>query len=269
MPCPFPGMDPFLEMPPFWSDFAPTLLAEIRNILLPRLLPRYDVRIEEYLTVTSEDVRLHRVQPDLTISTTDAWHPAAGAAVAVAEPISAELEYPDFEPRTQRRLRLVQRATGRVVTVLELLSPTNKTLARDGLEAYLEKRAEILASRCHLIELDLLRGGQRLPMAGPLPPGDYYAYIGRAGRRPRGQVVAWPLRSPMPTISVPLLPEDPEVPLDLQRAFRTAYDPSLYDRRLPYDQPISPPLSAPNEKWVRQLLDASQPTQDGTPSKAP
>jgi hypothetical protein len=256
-------MDPFLEMQPFWSDFAPRLLAEIGNALLPQLLPRYDVRIEEYLTVTSEDVRLHRVQPDLTISTTDAWRPGVGAAVAIAEPITAELEYPDFEPRTQRRLRLVHRPTGRVVTVLELLSPTNKTLARDGLEAYLEKRAEILASRCHLVELDLLRGGERLPMAGPLPPGDYYVYVGRAGRRPRGQVLAWTLRSPMPTISIPLLPEDPEVPLDLQRAFRAAYEPSLYDRRLPYDQALSPPLPAIQEKWVRKLLHTSQASQDG------
>ena len=62
-------MDPFLEMPPFWSDFSPTLLGEIRNALLPQLLPRYDVRIEEYLFVTREDIRLHRVQPDVTIST--------------------------------------------------------------------------------------------------------------------------------------------------------------------------------------------------------
>jgi hypothetical protein len=120
-------MDPYLEMPPFWSDFAPTLLAEIRNALLPQLLPRYDVRIEEYL---------------------------------------------DLEPRKQRRLRLVHRPTGRVVTVLELLSPSNKTPGEGGLDSYLEKRAEILASRCHLVELDLLRGGERLPMAGPLPSGD-------------------------------------------------------------------------------------------------
>jgi hypothetical protein len=252
MPCPFPGMDPYLEMQPFWSDFAPTLLAEIRNALLPQLLPRYDVRIEEYLTVTSEGERLHRVQPDLTISTTDAWRSVIGAAVAVAEPVTAELEYPEVEPRTQRRLKLVYRATGRVVTVLELLSPTNKTPGRDGLEAYLEKRAELLASRCHVIELDLLRGGERLPMAGPLPPGDYYAYIGRVGRRPRGQIMAWPLRSPLPTISVPLLPEDPEVPLDLQAAFRAAYEPSLYDRRLPYDQPLDPRLPPDDEAWVRQ-----------------
>ena len=131
MPCPFPGMDPYLEMPPFWGDFSPTLLAEIRSALLPQVLPRYDVRIEEYLFVTREDIRLHRVQPDVTISIGAAWQPAARqpveeGAVEVAEPAVIELEYPDIEPRTQRHLRLIHRPTGRVVTVMELLSPINK-----------------------------------------------------------------------------------------------------------------------------------------------
>ena len=142
----------------------------------------------------------------------------------------------------QRHLRLIHRPTGRTVTVMELLSPFNKAPGEDGLEAYLVKRAEFLASRCHLIELDLLRGGERLPMAGPLPKGDYYVYVGRAGRRPRGQIIAWPLRSPLPTIGVPLSPGDPEVSLDLQAVFRAAYEPSLYERRLPYEQPLLPPL---------------------------
>jgi hypothetical protein len=254
MPCPFPGMDPFLEVQPFWSYFAPQLLTAISNALLPNLLPRYDVRIEEYLFVTREDVRLHRVQPDVTVSATAAWQPGTEAAVGVAEPTAVELEYPDIEPRRQRHLRLIHRPTGQVVTVMELLSPINKTPGEDGLDAYLEKRAELLGSGCHLIELDLLRGGERLPMAGPLPQGDYYVYVGRVGRRPRGQIITWSLRSPLPTVHVPLLAPDPEVPLDLQSVFRAAYEPSLYDRRLPYAEPLLPALPPADEAWVRQRL---------------
>jgi hypothetical protein len=259
MPCPFPGMDPYLEMSPFWGDFSPKLLGAISYALLPQVLPRYDVRIEEYLVVTREEIRLHRLQPDVTISTSGTWQPAAEqhpaeSAVAVAEPTMVELEYPDIEPRMQRRLRLIHRPTGRVVTVMELLSPINKAPGEDGLEAYLEMRAELLGSQCHLIELDLLRGGERLPMAGPLPKGDYYVYLGRSGRRPRGQIIAWPLRAPLPAISVPLLPDDPEVTLDLQAVFRAAYEPSLYDRRLPYEQPLLPPLRSEDEAWVQQRL---------------
>lgn len=254
MPCPFPGMDPFLEMQPFWSDFAPTLLAEVRNALLPTLLPRYDVRMEEYLFVTREDVRLHRVKPDVTISASAEWQSGAEPAVAVAEPTTVELEYPDIEPRSQRHLRLIHRPSGQVVTVMELLSPINKASGEDGLDAYLEKRAEFLGSGCHLIEFDLLRGGERLPMAGPLPRGDYYVYVGRVGRKPRGQIMAWSLRGPLPTVPIPLLPGDPEVPLDLQSVFQAAYESSLYDRRLPYDQPLLPALPPEDEAWIRQQL---------------
>ena len=132
MPCPFPGMDPYLEMPPFWGDFSPRLLGAIGNALLPKVLPRYDVRIEEYLFVTREDLRLHRVRPDVTVSATTAWQPAAESPVAVAEPTVVELEYPAIEPRMQRHLRLIHRPTGRVVTVMELLSPINKRLAKTG-----------------------------------------------------------------------------------------------------------------------------------------
>jgi len=254
MPCPFPGMDPFLEMPPFWGDFAPTMLTEIRNALLPRLLPRYDVRIEEYLVVTQGELRLHRVQPDVTVSTAERWRPGAAGAVAVAEPTTVELDYPEIEPQTQRHLRLIHRPTRRVVTVMELLSPTNKAPGEDGLGTYLEKRAEFLASGCHLVEFDLLRGGERVPMAGPLPRGDYYVYVGRVGRRPRCQIMTWSLRSPLPPVPIPLLPNDPEVTLDLQETFRAAYEPSLYDRRLPYDQPLLPALATEDEAWVREQL---------------
>jgi len=91
-------------------------------------------------------------------------------------------------------------------------------------------------------------------MAGPLPPGDYFAFIGRSGKRPNCEVVGWPLRAPLPTIKVPLLPPDPDLPLDLQAVFRAAYEPAFYDRRLRYDQPLNPPLRQSDEPWVRESL---------------
>lgn len=253
MPCPFPGMDPFLEMQPYWSDFAPKFLTAISNELLARLLPRYDVRIEEYVMLTEDDFQLHRYRPDVAVAATSAWKPLAGG-VAVAEPVKGELEYPAYEPRTQRRLKIIHRPTQRLVTVIELLSPANKAAGEGGLDAYLEKRAELLSCQCHLVELDLLRGGERLPMAGPWPPGDYYAFIGRTGQRPRCEVIGWLLRAPLPAINIPLLPEDPELTLDLQAVFRATYEPAFFDRRLAYDEPLHPPLSASDESWVSEAL---------------
>ena len=258
MACPFPGMDPYLELQPYWSDFAPSLLAGIRNALLSQLLPRYDVRIEEYLMLTEEDHLLHRVRPDVTVSATSQWSPSGEASAAVADATTTELEYPPYELQTQRRLRIIHRPTERLVTAMELLSPSNKAPGEGGLAAYLEKRAELLTCRCHLIELDLLRGGERLPMVGKLPPGDYFAYVGRTGRKPRCEVIGWPLAAAIPNIPIPLMPDDPECLLDLQSVFHTAYDAAFFDRRLPYDQPLNPPLHKEDAAWVKAALAARQ-----------
>lgn len=254
MPNPFPGMDPYLEMQPFWSDFAPTLLGEIRNALLPKLLPNYDVRIEEYLVVMHEDIKLHRVKPDVTVAATTQWQPTSSATTAAPDTTTIELDYPDIEPQKQRRLKIIHQPDQQPVTVVELLSPSNKENGEDGIEAYLEKRTELIASHVNLVEIDLLRGGERLPMREPLPAADYFVYVGRPNRRPRCQLVYWPLSKPLPKIQIPLLPEDGDAELDLGEVFRSAYEPALYDRRLPYDQPLKPKPSESDQKWILDCL---------------
>jgi hypothetical protein len=92
-------------------------------------------------------------------------------------------------------------------------------------------------------------------MSSPLPRGDYYAFVGRAGRRPCCQVIAWPLRATLPDVPIPLLPEDPEVPLNVQATLQSAYDASLYDLRLPYDQPLVPPLAEVDQARVCERLE--------------
>jgi hypothetical protein len=207
-----------------------------------------------------DDVRLRRVQPDLTVSDTAEWQPGGGEALAVADAISTELEYPDFEPQKRRHLSIIHNASRRVVTVVELLSPSNKPPGDDS-EAYREKRAELIASDVNLVEIDLLRRGERLTMRGQHPPGDYFVYIGRTEQRPRCQVIGWPLRAPMPLIPIPLLPDDDESTLDLTVTFRAAYEPAFYDRRLPYTDSLDPPPSEPDAEWLRQCLGASDPPQ--------
>jgi hypothetical protein len=214
------------------------------------------VRIEEYLMLTEEDHQLHRLRPDVSVTATNLWKPGGGAAVL--EPAIAEAEYPEFEPRTQRRLKIIHRAKERLVTALELLSPANKAAGEGGQGAYLDKRAELLTCRCNLVELDLLRGGERLPMIGAVPSGDYYAYVGRVQTMPRCQIIAWSLRAPLPSIPIPLLPEDGDFLLDLQAVFRAAYEPAFYDRRLPYDEPLDPSPEPVDEAWMREMLAARQ-----------
>ena len=167
------------------------------------------------------------------------------------------MEYPEVERHTERHLQIIHRATERVVAVLELLSFAYKNPGRNGLGKYLKKRNEFLSSGCHLIELDLLRGGQRLPMSAPLPPGDYFALIGRIGHTPRCQVFGWSLRAKLPLLPIPLLPDDPEATLDLDAAFGSAYDSSFYSRRLPYREPLAPPMREDDNAWVRERLQTA------------
>ena len=117
-----------------------------------------------------------------------------------------------------------------------LLSPTNKRRGADGRDIYLEKRQEILDSQSHFVELDLLRGGRRLPIRTKSSLGThYYALVSRRGRRPRADLYHWSLRQPMPTILIPLANGDADVPLNLQTAFSVVYDRARYDLSVSYE----------------------------------
>ena len=153
----------------------------------------------------------------------------------------------------QRFLAIRDREFRKVVTVIELLSPTNKTPGEDRTE-YLVKRSDIFHTMANLVEIDLLRGGQRLPTCEPLVPADYYAFVCRTKRLPKVDVYAWTLRDRLPVIPVPLAGGESDVPLDLQEAFTKTYDRSGYDYALDYRRDVEPPLDASVADWVRTRL---------------
>ena len=136
-------------------------------------------------------------------------------------------------------------------TVIELLSLSNM-LSRDGRAEYLAKRNLLLRGRAHLVELDLLRGGERLPTVEPHPAGDYFAFVSRVERRPQAEVYSWTLAHPLPPIPIPLTDGDPDVTLDLQTVFTTTYDRAGYDYALHYERPVEPPLEANQLQWAGQ-----------------
>jgi hypothetical protein len=109
-----------------------------------------------------------------------------------------------------------------------------------------------------LLEIDLLRQGQRLDLVGELPPAPYYVFLSRWQRRPYTQVWPIPLREPLPAVPVPLLPPDPDVPLDLPAAVNAGFDLVGYERLLNYaDPPPPPPLSDADAAWVAERLRAA------------
>ncbi len=139
---------------------------------------------------------------------------------------------------------------------LELLSPGNKKMGEDR-EAYLAKRNECFESRVSLVEIDLLRGGRRVPLSNPPPEiGDYYILACRAWEYPRAAFWPFTIRSPLPEVPIPLTKGLPDVLLPLRPCMDRAYGEGRYPTRLPYGQPLKPRLPKADADWVRDLLTA-------------
>lgn len=256
MPSPFPGMDPFLESQE-WEDFHTTFNTVLRERLGPALEPKYLVRVERrvYLeSVGGEPETMRRA--DVAIVTVDKRPGDRGAGPGVLTPASAsmtaECELPMPIERQETYLVIRERESMKVITVIELLSPSNKRSKGDGRHEYMMKRQEILSSPTHLVELDLLRSGMRLPVIGTLPPGDYYCIISRAKRRPKCEVYAWTLSDKLPVIPIPLQHGDPDATVPLQEVFDLVYQRARYDLSVKYTAPLDPPLTAEELKWVQR-----------------
>jgi hypothetical protein len=164
-------------------------------------------------------------------------------AVELPSPLPEEISLVSVEIRDA--------ADRRLVTVIEIFSPVNKH--SDGVRVYRRRRTALLRTSIHLLEIDLLRHGERIELIGEPPPAPYYVYLSRVQRRPYTQV--WPiaLRQSLPVVPVPLLPPDMDIPLDLQSAVRVCYDLDGYDRMLDYSTPL-PNLSDEDAIWVDGIL---------------
>ena len=256
MPSPFPGMDPFIEGQ-VWKGFHTRFIAALGDLLVAQLRPRYVVQIEEYVYLAREDEEPDRLfEPDLAIVEGPRETPrgAGGSAAATLAPSIHTMPIP--RQHRQKFLSIRNTQSRRIVTVIELLSPSNKTPG-DGWSEYLVNRSNIRYTPAHLVEIDLLRGGKRLPTREPLAPADFFVFVCRSEMLSQVEVYGWTLRDRLPVIPVPLADDDPDVPLDLQAAFTTTYDRAGYDYALDYRLPVKPPLDAAAAEWVRSVVGKS------------
>lgn len=250
MPSPFPGMDPYLEEPGLWPDVHNEVIGALRALLVPLLRPRYYVAIEER-TYADEAPELALVGlPDVAVVSRSSRGSAPRAtASSVAIPVRVPLPHPVHE--TYLEVRGVE---GEVVAVIEILSLSNKR-AGEGRRLYLEKRRKVLASLTHLVEVDLLRAGERMPIEGIPQQGSLHlALVSPAPTRPGARLHAFGLREPLPVFSLPLREPGEEVAIDLGKVLATAYDRAAYDLRVDYTRPPQPPLDADDEVWADRLL---------------
>jgi len=264
MPSPFPGMDPYIEDREC-RDFHARFNTAVSDLLAPEIQPRYVVRVERRVYVEhgiDDELQVRSADVALLWSGGESFGRASSSTAGGVAVAPVECLLPSSQEQRETYLVIREVETLEIVTVIETLSPANKRASSDGRDQYLEKRDEILRSRTNLVEIDLLRGGKRLPMRG-LPPGDYYAIVSRGNRRPRADVYAWSLRQELPTIPIPLKPGEPEVPLALQQAFTTVYDRAIYDLSLNYAAPLATPLAEADAAWLEQVrAERGVPTRD-------
>lgn len=269
-------MDPWLEAADIWPDFHDSFASEIRAMLNATLPAPYYARLQmrpEVGVVDDDNGETYRrrVVPDVTV--VESTRAGGGASMAVAcvlprTEVSDHLTIivPDMPGRHLSVEIRDPRRRHKLITFIEIASPSNKMAGPDR-EAYLEKHEEVFASDASLIEIDLLRGGQRwLPnpqvrrrFSELDPPPEYLVLVNRAWMRGEG-AGAWDmfpisLRQLLPVIAVPLRINEPEVPLDLQHVFNRAYDAGPYQRgAIDYGSPPHPPLAEAEYMWARQQL---------------
>ena len=263
MPSPFPGMDPYLEGY-LWPDVHHSLATQIREQLTPYLRPRYVARIEIQVVVDDvpqseigiiypdvEIVRSRQRQPERVTPLRAA--PPAHSGVLLAEelitPASVTVRLPEIEVRLAT-VEIYDTAQNQLVTSIEILSPVNKH--EPGLTKYRAKWRQLRAAQVHLIEIDLLRRGQRPLLHPQIPDSRYRISLLRAGST---LVDTWALNlpDPLPIIPVPLHSPDADIALDLGLALRTIYERAAYDLSIDYRAAPPPPaLTDAESEWLQR-----------------
>lgn len=244
-------MDPYLEDPAFWADFHATFINCLREEIAGELPETYTARLDESVNLVQmspEIVKL--IYPDIAVTkkSGQARTRSRPGGTLLLEPVTVTHEF--LEEVRQTRIEVLHRRDRKLIAVLEVLSPFNKR--GDGYDQYRAKRTVILGQNVHLVELDLLVGGDRPTFRDGLPDGDYYVYLSRADQRPDCQVYAWTVRQPLPSIPVPLKAPDPDIHIDLGNVFRDAYRRGRYFGELSYGKLPCAPLSSTDAAWAKK-----------------
>lgn len=221
MSSPFPGMDPFLEEDKRWPVFQHHLISCLYQAILPGLVDRYRARVGQ---------RQYTTEQALFTSIIRDTH---------------EEEY----------IEVRQRSDGRLVTLIEVVSPANKT-TNEGKRAYLCKREESRLVRANLVEVDLVLQGQPLLeySRDGLPDWDYAVTVTRATQPEKHEIYTATLQKRLPRFRLPLASDDRDTVVDLQSTFTRAYDQADFGSSIDYDRNPSTRMADEKRQWLREYL---------------
>jgi hypothetical protein len=261
MPSPFPGIDPFLEAQGYWEEFHWKYINYVQEALAETVPVDYEVRIRERLSLVYDpDLSPPRkILPDVAVLQATGTMRARPATVGTAtlEPIVLALPRYQIDEVSEPRIEIRRFPNRELITAIELLSPSNKQAPGD--RQYDRKRLELLNQRVHLVELDFLIDGERLPMEDELPEGHHYALVSRAERRFYADTYVWTIRDPLPSIPIPLKDPDPDILLDLAAVFARVFQGARYERSIDYAAPLDLPLSNEDRTWAESLARSALP----------
>jgi hypothetical protein len=256
-------MDPFIETRGLWEDFHPQLIAEIHRALAAAVPEKYAVRLGErsYIALFGAQGKDFKpFLPDIGVTAPTSELTAKQASGAIAEASETEAVSMEAFVALEFRETFIEiyehDPEKRLVTCIEVLSPSNKRRGSKGWKRYLRKRQALLLGTANLVELDLLRGGQRMPMMTPWPDSPYTLLVSREHRAPHCTV--WPayFQRPLPQIPIPLASPDADVRLDLQPFIAAIYARSRYGDDIDYTRPLQPALTDEESAWLAEQLRA-------------
>ncbi|MBI3270137.1 MAG: DUF4058 family protein [Planctomycetes bacterium] len=250
----FPGMDPWLEHPATWPDVHHRLITYIADELAGQIAPRYSARHGERLIIETSG---RAIAPDVFETERALGQPLPAATATLELPVIIRLPQVWIrQPYVEIRDR---RAGNQVITVIEILSPSNKRRGADARDKYVQKQGELLDSKVSLVEIDLLRGGEHTVAV----PAECLADLGRfhyrivsrrADRSAEAEVYPIRLIQRLPRLRVPLVAPDDDAGVDLQSLLERAYQAGGYAEDMDYEASPLPALEEADLAWAREVL---------------
>ncbi|MDZ8186651.1 MAG: DUF4058 family protein [Nostoc sp. ChiSLP02] len=255
MPSLFSGMNPYLENPELWAEVQSWLVIAIADAIAPQLRPKYRVAVEKRVYQMIDENSILIGIADATVgrllTNTDKRKLNIAVASPPAKPITVNVPIPEEVREGYLEVREV--GTGEVVVAIEVLSPKNKRPG-EGRRAYENKRQQVLGSLTHLIEIDLLRGGELMPILGNQIKSDYRILVSRSEFRPKAELYAFEIQEQIPTFLLPLRQGDTEPLVDLQALIHGVYERAGFDLAIDYTREPIPPLAEADAAWANVLL---------------
>jgi hypothetical protein len=229
-------MDPYLEDEQLWPSFHHGLVTCLQQVIQFGLMDRYSSTLGDRRYVRDDG--------------------PSGAA-------------PSGEEREQY-IEVYARPQGRLVTVVDVVSPANKTTAA-GRAAYLATRQHAKDVGANLVEVDLVLQGTAIleyPREA-VPTWAYAVSVSRAINWERHEFYPATLWKFLPRFRVPLATDQRDLILDLQGVFAHSYDHAGFDFRIDYTREPGVFLYGEDRRWLAELLRRTheaqpQPKSTGT-----